>query len=346
MLRAEPRHARVLIVDDQEVNVLLLERLLERDGYTNVRHTTDPRQVLFLYLEFRPDIVLLDLQMPHLDGFAVMTQLRTRIEADSFVPILVLTADITSETKLRALAAGATDFLVKPFDSAEVLLRIRNLLEMRRLHLSLTEHNQLLEQRVAERTRALEDAHIETLERLAVAAEYRDDTTGRHARRVSALSARLAERLGVPALTVKLIERAAPLHDVGKISVPDSVLLKPGRLTPAEFEIMKTHTVVGAKILSGSDHPLLRLAEQIALTHHERWDGTGYAGLRGEAIPIAGRIVCLVDTFDALMHERPYKPAWPFEQAMAEIERQGGRQFDPAIVQAFVGLEPVLRAVG
>ena len=334
------RDARSLLVDDHEANVRLLERILLQAGYTNLRRTTDPRQVLPLFAEGQPDLIVLDLHMPHLDGFAVLEQLRPLIPAGTYLPILVLTADITRDAKQRALAMGARDFLTKPLDHAEVLLRIKNLLETRYLHRALRAQNQQLEQRVRERTRSLEAAQMEILERLARAAEYRDDDTGEHIERVGRIAALLARALGLREAEVELVRRAAPLHDVGKIGIPDEVLLKPGKLTAAEFAQMQTHTMIGAKILSGSRFPILQLATEIALTHHERWDGSGYPhGLAREAIPLPGRIVAVVDVFDALTHERPYKSAWPVAAAVAELRRQRGRQFDPSVVTAFLTLE-------
>jgi putative two-component system response regulator len=330
--------ARILIVDDQTSNVLLLEGILQEEDYTAYRGITDSRQVLPMFLEYQPDLILLDLQMPYLDGFEVMNQLRARIPQGVYLPILVLTADITPEAKRQALAEGATDFLTKPFDQMEVVLRIRNLLRTRVLHLQLQDQNQLLEQKVRERTMELEETQIEILERLALAAEYRDDDTGEHTKRVGQMSAQIAQALGLPEAAVELIRRASPLHDVGKIAIPDSILLKPGKLTPEEFELIKTHTTVGAKILSGGRFPLLQRAEEIALTHHERWDGTGYFGLKGETIPITGRIVAVADVFDALTSARPYKEAWPRAEAIEEVQRQSGRQFDPMMVEAFLNV--------
>ncbi|MDQ2731839.1 MAG: HD domain-containing protein [Armatimonadota bacterium] len=222
--------------------------------------------------------------------------------------------------------------MTKPLDSTEVLLRIHNMLETRF-------HSILLEHRVQERTRDLDNAQMETLERLALAAEYRDDDTGLHTRRVGFSAASIAEAMGLPAPQVDLILRAAPLHDVGKIGIADSILLKPGKLSYEEFATMKTHIRIGAKILSGSISPWLQLAEEIALTHHERWDGKGYCGLESEAIPLSGRIVTVADVFDALTHERPYKDAWSIVDAVAEIKSQRGRQFDPGVVDAFLTLQ-------
>ena len=288
-----------------------------------------------LYVKFRPDLILLDLHMPHRDGLAVMDELNQIAEA-SYLPILMLTGDDTQEAKREALSRGAKDFLNKPFHSDEVLLRINTLLETRFLYLQIQSQNQILEAKVRDRTRELESAQIEIIERLARAAEFRDDNTGQHTERVGQMAALLARQVGLPDPQVSLIRRAAPLHDVGKIGIPDSILLKLGKLTPDEFALVKTHTTIGARILSGSRFTILRLAEEIAFNHHERWDGDGYAGVAGSAIPLAGRIVAVADVFDALTQNRPYKAAWPVNDAIAEIERQRGKQFDPALVDAFL----------
>lgn len=336
MQRSLFKHAHILIVDDQPSNVLLLQRLLQREGYDRLTTTTEPLQVVRLYLETQPDLILLDLLMPDLDGYAILEQLQT-LASEEYLPVLVLTADISPTAKQRALSMGAMDFLNKPFDADEVLLRIRNLLMTRLLHLQLRDQNQTLEQRVREQTAHLQEAQLETLARLARAAEYRDDQTGLHTQRVGRMAALLAQAAGQSEDYVELIRRAAPLHDVGKIGIPDAILLKPAKLTAEEFERVKTHAQIGANILSGSSNRLLQLAEEIALSHHERWDGSGYPhGLEGNAIPLSGRIVAVADVFDALTDERPYKRAWTSQAAIAEIVRLSGRQFDPQIIAAFV----------
>lgn len=330
-------NARILVIDDEEPNVALLARILERAGCREYRTTTDPRDALPLFVEFRPDLVVLDLHMPHTDGFEILEGLAQHTTEGEYLPVLVVSGNQEPDTRRRALASGAKDFLLKPFDVEEVLLRVRNLLETRRLHQALRSQNEILEERVRERTRELELARIETLERLARAAEYRDDATGQHTQRVGRSAALVARALGLPSEEVDLIRRAAPLHDLGKIAIPDSILLRPGRLSEAEFEIMRTHTRIGARILSGSQIPLLDVAATIALTHHERYDGLGYPdGLRGESIPLVGRIVAVADVFDALTHDRPYKAAWPVDRAIEEIERQAGTQLDPEVVEAFL----------
>jgi putative two-component system response regulator len=329
------RNARILIVDDERHNVDVLRRMLEREGFTRIESTTDSREAAPMYVRHRPDLILLDLHMPHFDGLDVMGQLNEIAEA-SYLPILILSGDLTPEARQNALSRGAKDFVAKPFQQDELMLRIKTLLETRLLYLQIQSQNQLLEVKVRERTRALEEAQVEIVARLATAAEFRDDNTGQHTQRVGQLSALVATQLGLPDSEVALIRRAAELHDVGKIGVPDAVLMKIGKLTREEFEVVKTHTTIGARILSGGKFPLLRLAEEIALTHHERWDGSGYAGLRGPDIALAGRIVSVADVFDALTQQRPYKPAWPVGDAVAEIDRQRARQFDPTIVDAFM----------
>lgn len=339
MLSGAYYSARILIVDDQPVNVSLLERLLRQTGYTDLHSTTDSRLVTTMVATLEPDLVLLDLHMPQVDGFSVLQDLRGMLPTDQYLPILVLTADVTQQAKQRALTLGANDFLTKPFDMVEVQLRIHTLLGTRSLHQQLQQQALVLEQRVSERTRELAAAQIEIVDRLAQAAEYRDDVTGRHTRRVGLLAAQMAQTLSMPQQTIDMLLRAAPLHDIGKIGIPDQILLKPDKLTPEEYDSMKRHTTIGAHLLAGSRHLLLQSAAQIALTHHEHWDGTGYpCGLRGNRIPIDGRIVAVADVFDALTSERPYKSAWTPAEAINEIRRQSGRKFDPDVVSAFLNL--------
>lgn len=332
--------SKIMIIDAQVSNVLQLEGLLQEEGYTNFVSVSDSREALASFLGFKPDLVLVDLQMPHLDGYAVMQQLRKNISPDTFLPILVLTTNITPEAKRRALLEGATDFLSKPLDPAEATLRIRNLIQTRLLYLQLQDQNKMLDQKVRKRTQQLEQAQIEILERLATAAEYRDDDTGEHTQRVGKMVAQIAAGLGLPNEQVEQMRFAAPLHDIGKIGIPETILLKPEKLTPKEWEVIKSHTTIGAKILSGSQSPLLQMAEEIARTHHEHWDGNGYFGMKGDEIPLAGRIVTVVDVLDTLINNRPYKKAWPIKKALDEIVRQRGKQFDPQVVDVLLRIIP------
>jgi putative nucleotidyltransferase with HDIG domain len=332
--------ARILVVDDQQANVILLQRMLEQWGYSNVRITTDSSSVIGMCQADPPDLIVLDLQMPPPDGFQLMELLRPIVAGPPSIPILVLTADVTQATRQRALASGANDFLSKPLEPVEVRLRIGNLLETRKLQKQLFEHNVHLSEAVAERTADLEAARLELLERLALAAEYRDDNTQEHAQRVGRTAELLAIELGTSPGEAEVLRRAAPLHDIGKIGIPDQILLKHTQLAPEEYELMKAHTRIGAQILSGGTFAILQKAEEIAATHHEAWDGSGYPdGIAGESIPLSGRIVAVADVFDALVHERPYKEAWPIERAVAEIRSLSGRQFDPQVAEAFARLD-------
>ncbi len=327
---------RILIVEDDVLIRRLFEEVLRESGYTELLGIGDPRQVLSVFADFKPDLILLDLGLPYLDGFEVMRQLTSRTPPDSYLPILILTGDLSIEAKERALSMGAKDFVTKPVHPMEVTLRVRNLLETRFLHLRLQHYNQVLEATVRERTARLEETQIEILERLAQTAEYRDDQTGEHTRRVRQLTGFLASALGLPPAESLLVARAAILHDLGKVGIPDSILLKPGGLRADEFDRIKMHTTTGARILSGNRSALLQLAEEIALYHHERWDGKGYAHLQGESIPLAARIVAVADAFDVMTHSRPYREASTIEEAVAEMERESGKQFEPRIVEALL----------
>jgi putative two-component system response regulator len=331
---------RIVVVDDEPANTALLAGLLSRWQFNNVVVMTDPTRVVDSFADRVPDLLLLDLNMPVLSGFDVMRLLARWTHGTAPVPILALAADRRDETKYQALRLGARDFVTKPFDHEEVKLRVSNLLEMRRLQLQLTAHGDELEERVRQRTHQLDVARLEVVRRLALAAEYRDDDTHQHAQRIGHTTQLLAAGMGLRSHTVQRITSAAPLHDIGKIAIPDAILLKPGKLTAEEFEIVKSHTLIGARILAGSQSLLLRTAEEIALSHHEHWDGNGYpGGLAGSVIPLAGRLVAVADVFDALAHRRPYKHPWPVQQAVAEISSQSGRHFDPAIVEVFKALD-------
>jgi putative two-component system response regulator len=331
---------RILVVDDEPANVLALGALLASWRYENVATTTDPAEALALCDAREPDLVLLDLQMPELDGFAVMDALHRRMRGPVALPVLVLTADMSRDTRRRALSAGARDFVTKPFDPEEVRLRVRNLLDMRALQLQQAASEAALEARVRRRTAELEGARMEMLQRLALAAEFRDDYTGEHTQRVGRTSRRIARALGVTEAEVERIGLAAPLHDVGKIAVSDAILLKRGALTDEERQVMQRHTTAGGRMLRGSGSQLLQTAERIALTHHERWDGSGYPNaLAGDDIPLAGRIVAVADVFDALTHERPYKAPWSLDAAVDQIAGDRGGRFEPRVVDAFLELD-------
>ncbi|MDD8013649.1 MAG: response regulator [Acidobacteriota bacterium] len=330
-------HSKVLIVDDQKVNVILLERILGNAGYVSLTSTTDPDAVYDLHLRNHYDLILLDMQMPGMDGFQVMAALKA-IDPDGYLPVLVITAQ--PGHKLSALQAGARDFISKPFDLAEVLARVHNMLEVRLLHRELHNTNDVLDQRVRERTADLQDSYLETIFTLTRAAEHKDVGTGSHVQRISYYCRELAGILGLDEVFVGKIFFASPMHDIGKIGIPDYILLKPGKFTPEEWEIMKGHAAIGSKILGNSHSPYLRMAAEIALDHHERWDGGGYPnGKRGEAISLPARIVTICDIYDAIRSQRPYKPPFDHLQAVDIISRGDGRSLpehlDPAVLSAF-----------
>ena len=330
-------NASVLIVDDVEANVRLLERMLSGAGYSSVASTTDPYEVCDLHRKNRYDLILLDLQMPGMDGFQVMDGLK-EIEAGGYLSVLVITAQPGHE--LRALQTGAKDFISKPFDLTEVLTRIHNMLEVRLLHKQLHRYNDVLEQRVRERTADLRESYQETIFTMIRAAEYKDKDTGAHVERISYYCAEFSEKLGLDRGFRDRIFIASPMHDIGKIGIPDHILLKPDALTPVEWQVMKGHVLMGAGILGNSKSPYLKMGAEIALNHHERWDGGGYpCGLKGEAIPLSARIMNICDVFDALRSKRPYKPAFDHLKAVDIITRGDGRiqpgHFDATILNAF-----------
>jgi putative two-component system response regulator len=328
-------NARILIVDDEPANLKLLDKMLASQGYEQRILIQDPREVLDCYKEARPDLILLDINMPHLDGYQVLDQLKA-LDDPLLPPIVILTAQHGRDYLLKALAAGARDFIGKPFDRTELLMRVRNLLDAQLAQRMVHQQKDVLEEMVSQRTEELNQTRLQVVRRLGRAAEYRDNETGYHIIRMSQMSAVLAKCLDWSDADCDLMLNASPMHDIGKIGIPDPILLKPGKFEPAEWEIMKTHAAIGAELLDGDDSALLRLAREIALTHHEKWDGSGYPnGLAGEAIPQSGRIVAVADVFDALTSVRPYKKAWAVEDAVSFIRDNSGSHFDPDVAACF-----------
>ncbi|OUS10795.1 two-component system response regulator [Gammaproteobacteria bacterium 54_18_T64] len=329
----------ILIVDDEAANVRLLETLLDVAEYKNLVSTQDPRNVLGLCRTRAIDLLLLDINMPHMNGYEVMEQLHALGEEKPVV--LVLSAQTERNYRHQALDSLALDYVLKPFDTHELLSRIRNLLEVRRAQTYMRHQNQLLEQEVHKRTQELTDSRLEVVRRLGRAAEYRDNETGLHIIRMSKIAALIAGASGMSDVQCELLLNAAPMHDIGKIGIPDHILQKPGKLTADEWHIMKTHSQIGADILQGDNSVLLLTAKEICLSHHEKWDGNGYPnGLDGEAIPLMARITALADVFDALTSVRPYKKAWDVADALALIKEESGKHFDPHLVGHFMSVVP------
>jgi len=344
-INTEILHANILIVDDEIANVKLLERILQINGYQNVHSTTDSREVEGLCNATEFDAFLLDIRMPKINGFEVMENLKTHFK-DDYIPVLVLTAQTDQETHLKALEYGAKDFVTKPFNTPEVLNRIYNLLEVRLMHKQVKQQNLVLEDKVKQRTKELYHTRQQVIQKLGLAAEYRDNETGNHIIRMSKYSYLLALSYGLSEQQADLILNASPMHDIGKIGIPDNVLLKPGKLDAGEWEIMQSHVTIGGKILSDEDSQLMNTAQQIALHHHEKWDGSGYPkGLQGEEISIAGRICAVADVFDALLSKRPYKEPWPIEKAIDLIESEAGKHFDPKVAPFMKQILPQVQII-
>jgi putative two-component system response regulator len=342
--------AKVLVVDDEAGVRRVLTRLLSSEGY-EVLEAASGQEGLELLWTHGADTVLLDVMMPRMDGLEVCRRIRKNSRT-AHTPVVFITAAVDREFRRQARKAGADDFLAKPFDEVELLARVNNTVRMKLYYDGLTRERNRLRNEVDGRTRALheaterlerlqEDLRIareETILRLARAAEFRDDETAAHLQRMSHYCYLLGKKRHLDEYTCEMLRIASPMHDVGKIGIPDHILLKPGRLTPDEYSIMKQHAEIGYQILQGSESPLVKLAANIAHTHHEKWDGSGYPrGLQGDAIPVEGRIAAVADVFDALTSERPYKKAWPLEDAVALLERGRGMHFDPELVELFLG---------
>lgn len=334
---SELRSATIMIVDDEEDHLFLISHALRKGGCQTVHTVSNPFSAPEMFRLLRPDLVLLDYRLPPVDGFQVLEQLWEDTPNDKRTPVIMITGGAPDSVRLMALERGVSDFLESPSDILELVFRTRNVLRIHRLYNRVQEQVQNLDLLVRQRTSELEAARKEVLDRLALAAEFRDDQTGDHARRVGRLSRQISEQMSLPFDFCEAIASAALLHDLGKIGMPDNVLLKPAALTPEEFEVIRSHPEIGAKILLGCNEPVLSMAREIALSHHERWDGNGYPQrLAGSNIPVCGRIVAVADAYDAMTSERPYKQPMPIHAAIAEIARGCGTQFDPAVVGAFM----------
>jgi response regulator RpfG family c-di-GMP phosphodiesterase len=325
---------KVAIIDDAQMNVTLLQHLVRKLPDCESVCFTDPVVALEWCLVNEPDLVIVDFMMPVLSGIELVERFRVR---HAEVPVLMITANHDIALRHQALKIGVTDFLNKPLDNIEFLARAKNMLALRASHKKLADHAAWLADEVRKATADVVAQERETIFCLAKAAEYRDPETGAHILRMAHYSRHIARCMGLSVDQQDLLLQAAPMHDIGKVGTPDVILLKPGKLTEAEFEIMKQHAVIGHEILIAGRSQLMQVAAEIAYTHHEKFDGSGYPrGLAGQAIPLFGRIVAVADVFDALTSVRPYKKAWPIEKAREFLHSGRGQHFDPACVDAFL----------
>ena len=357
MAKESVRDAKIMIIDDEQLVIKVVKRYLATEGYSNFISVSDSRQAIEKIREELPDVILSDVNMRDVNGLDIL-RARQKSPIMNLIPVLILSSNEEKDIKRQALELGATDFLAKPVDPFDLSLRVRNALIVKRHHDHLANYANELEDEVCQRIDELEHSREQIVHCLARAAEYRDNETGEHIIRVGKYCRVIAEELGFAEDYCRKIELSAQLHDVGKIGIPDAVLLNPGRLNAEEFEVMKTHCGVGleimeplseldqdrvrrhsssgAFIMDGVESPMLELAASIARTHHEKWDGTGYpAKLAGESIPIEGRICCVADVFDALCSERPYKPKFPLKKCLEIMLSERGTRFDPKVLDAF-----------
>lgn len=329
----------ILIVDDDETNIAVFDMLLKLENYETIisKNGKDAVEKTTLH---QPDLVLLDVMMPIMDGFEVAKQLKANSITNK-IPIIIITALNDHSSRLKGLESGAEDFINKPVDKAELLARVKNLVRLKAYNDLLENNNRILEERVSEKTKELRNSYIETIATLCNAAEFKDEETGQHVKRISFYCKILAQHLGMDNKFAELMFYSSPMHDIGKIGIPDNILLKKAPFTPEEWSIMKSHTTYGYNILKSGSSPFMQTGAKIALSHHERWDGTGYPnGLKGEQIPLVARIMNLCDQYDALRSKRPYKEAFTHEHTHNIIlngdNRTKPEHFDPQILSVFV----------
>ena len=342
---------KILLVDDAEADLILLMRLLEPEGY-QILTARDGAEALEAVRKSPPDVILLDLRMPGMDGFEAAKALKGHRDT-THIPIVMVSAMGDAEFRVKALELGVDDFLAKPVDGVELKARVRSSLKIKAYNDQMRQYQKDIETEVERRTQQLrlalerlKETSLDCIFRLSRAGEYKDDDTGGHIQRMSHFAAAAARKLGLDSIMVEGILYAAPMHDIGKIGIPERILLKPGELNPHEWEIMKTHTTIGARILEGGRGGYLKMGEVIAMTHHEKWDGSGYpVGLRGPTIPVAGRVTAIADVFDALTSKRPYREPYSLDTALTIIRNGRGTHFDPDVVDAFLAVQGEILAI-
>lgn len=334
--------SKIIIIDDNSDHLSSMTRILKSKGLDDIHSFEDGVEGLQEVLKGDSDLLMLDINMPGINGIEILIELKKAGILTADYPVLIVTGETDPSLQDTAFALGTLEYLMKPFRPSEVYLRVKNLLRIRQLYNQTHRHSIELETKVHARTLDLYNAHLDTVNTLARAAEFRDDDTGKHILRVGETARMIAKWMNFDIEFQDEIKYAAQLHDLGKIGIKDSILLKKGSLTKEEFEHVKTHTTIGHGILSESTSDLLKFAAEISISHHERWNGEGYPhGLAGNDIPISGRITAVADVFDALTHERPYKKAWTREDALNEIRDQKSKMFDPQVVEAFINIQAI-----